>query len=456
MTVRILLQDLWLQELGWDSILNESTSKSFKRFFTQTPILKQIRIPRWSGNIAGSTIELIGFSDASGKGYAAVIYSRVLTEDGLIVQLIAARGRVTPLKTKEVLESKTITILKLELESILLLPQLYKEVKSGFGGLRIHFSAYTDSKVALAWVRNTKQNENALVNRRVKLIREILEPSQIHYVKSEDNPADAASRGLDPKGIVNCNLWFKGPTWLYEKELPITPLENSIPSINTNLALIDSSLIQMFSDFRRLLRTTTWCLRWRNHNRGPLLAEELESTKLKLLKNHQDRMFQVEWKMIEQGKTFPRGHWFRSLAPYIGQDGLIRVGGRLENSNLPLNIKHPIIMEARDHLTTLIVRDSHHHYYHAGPRLMENLLRKDYWINKLKYHIRKVNRECIICQRFNAKGNYQMMADLPKERLSPTPIFYNCGVDLCGPFLIKSSKLRKSPPIKNWVVVYVF
>lgn len=61
---------------------------------------------------------------------------------------------------------------------------------------------------------------------RVAKIRKILEPDQLHYVKSADNPADAASRGLLPDKFINCDIWFNGPSWMKDDELPKIPFSS--------------------------------------------------------------------------------------------------------------------------------------------------------------------------------------------------------------------------------------
>jgi hypothetical protein len=82
--------------------------------------LKVCRIPRWIGGDC-QRIELIGFSDASINGFAAVVYARTLRNSERNVCLLAARGRVTPLKLKRKEKDQLLTIPKLELEGLLLL-----------------------------------------------------------------------------------------------------------------------------------------------------------------------------------------------------------------------------------------------------------------------------------------------------------------------------------------------
>ena len=57
----------------------------------------------------------------------------------------------------------------------------------------------------------------------------------------------------------------------------------------------------------------------------------------------------------------------RNLRPCIGQDKLLRVDGRLENADLPVDAKHSIILPGRHSLTRLIVLSEHYNSGHAGP-----------------------------------------------------------------------------------------
>ncbi|GFT84480.1 uncharacterized protein TNCV_1567831 [Trichonephila clavipes] len=43
---------------------------------------------------------------------------------------------------------------------------------------------------------------------------EVLPTKHWRHVLSKENPADIASRGIDPKCLPDCKLWWQGPTWL--------------------------------------------------------------------------------------------------------------------------------------------------------------------------------------------------------------------------------------------------
>ena len=87
--------------------------------------------------------ELCGFSDASLKAYAAVVYLRVECETGSQVSFVASKTRVSPLKQ--------LSIPRLELLAALLLARLIFSVTQALKD-EIHLSnpsCYTDSTVAL-------------------------------------------------------------------------------------------------------------------------------------------------------------------------------------------------------------------------------------------------------------------------------------------------------------------
>ena len=57
----------------------------------------------------------------------------------------------------------------------------------------------------------------------------------------------------------------------------------------------------------------------------------------------------------------------RNLRPCLESDSILRVEGRLENTDLPTDTKHPIILPSRHALTRLVVLYKHSDAGHAGP-----------------------------------------------------------------------------------------
>ena len=70
--------------------------------------------------------------------------------------------------------------------------------------------------------------------------------------------------------------------------------------------------------------------------------------------------------------------------------------------------------------------------------------------------IDRLLRDCISCRILRAPAMSQKMADLPEQRLHRTPPFYNCGIDVFGPFKIRHGKATRANTgtQKIWVLLF--
>jgi hypothetical protein len=135
MKFRMLVQELWLQGLDWDDHIEGKTRKKIDKCIENIHELRSISIPRWTENSYNSAIELIGFSDASIEGFAAVVYSRVKVSSGYLIWLVASKGRVTPLKIKANVVSNLCTNPKFELEGLVLLANIMANIVNSMENL---------------------------------------------------------------------------------------------------------------------------------------------------------------------------------------------------------------------------------------------------------------------------------------------------------------------------------
>lgn len=118
---KILIQKLWLERIGWDDEINDDLKKEWIKLRQSFEYLKEIKINRWiltdSVNLPNTTLH--GFCDASKVAYAAIVYCRVVKEDGEIcTSIVAAKTRVTPVKP--------VTVSRLELCGAVLLAKLLR------------------------------------------------------------------------------------------------------------------------------------------------------------------------------------------------------------------------------------------------------------------------------------------------------------------------------------------
>lgn len=62
------------------------------------------------------------------------------------------------------------------------------------------------------------------------------------------------------------------------------------------------------------------------------------------------------------------------LTPFLDENGIIRVGGRLQNSHRTFEQKSPVLLPQNCMLTTLIMHHLHFKFKHAGPQLLASLI----------------------------------------------------------------------------------
>ncbi|GFV79170.1 integrase catalytic domain-containing protein [Trichonephila clavipes] len=74
--LKILMQDIWKENISWDDPVTDCIFESWTQFKNQMKHLAEIQIPRYLAEDATAKRVLIGFCDASHRAYAAVFYSR--------------------------------------------------------------------------------------------------------------------------------------------------------------------------------------------------------------------------------------------------------------------------------------------------------------------------------------------------------------------------------------------
>ena len=80
-----------------------------------------------------------------------------------------------------------------------------------------------------------------------------------------------------------------------------------------------------------------------------------------------------------KGGEFNELKSLRNSRPCVGHSMLLRVDGRLENADLPIDMNHPIILPGRHPLTRLIILDEHSKCGHAGPSYTLMKTRQRFW-----------------------------------------------------------------------------
>ena len=272
-------------------------------------------------------------------------------------------------------------------------------------------------------------------------------PHQWRHVPGELNPADDVSRGMSAMEILHSDRWISGPSFLIEPpeawpqqpnfdcgDLELQAEVKKSPQIYNTIVKEDTidHLINRFSSWYKLKRAMAWILRFKDYLRGrppsgPLTSDELQRAEHALI-------------IFVQKSVFRNDSNLKKLTPLYSPDGILSVGGRLGESNIAEQQKHPWILPSRHHVTMLIIRDNHETVGHAGMERVLAETRRKYWIIKGRVAVRKVLSECVTCKKMPAKPESQLMADLPADRLEPAHPFAKVGTDFFGPFVVKRAR----------------
>ncbi|CAL1293798.1 unnamed protein product [Larinioides sclopetarius] len=132
------------------------------------------------------------------------------------------------------------------------------------------------------------QSWKPFIANRTSEILDRIPRSRWRYVPTKENPADIGSRGVSPKNLTDCRLWWEGPHFLSSSEAdwPKQPVlkdsdehiikekKKSAFVLNAVLKnyLIDS-LIEKYSPFTKLIDVLAFCIRFINNCKGGKVDE---------------------------------------------------------------------------------------------------------------------------------------------------------------------------------------
>ncbi|CAC5413330.1 unnamed protein product [Mytilus coruscus] len=173
-----------------------------------------------------------------------------------------------------------------------------------------------------------------------------------------------------------------------------------------------------------------------------LSLQDLKDAEHSILVFVQRHEFTDEISTLSTNQTVKATSNIRKLDPVLDGD-LLRVGGRLIESKMPENCKHPIILPKGHHVSKLILRQIHIDLQHSGRNHLLARIRENYWLINVPSAVRKLISKCVVCRRLSAPVGEQKMAHLPPDRITPDkPPFSRVGVDYFGPFEVKQRRCR--------------
>ena len=482
--MKILYQTLWQKGQEWDGLAPPHVIEEHAKWRQQLPCLSTKKLQRcYTSHPQPTRQELHGFSDASKKASGAVVYLRTTySSHPPTVSLVSAKTKVakrdTPKKTKKTKKAEednpqppsdssdeddkppsTNNAPRTELVAAVLLTKLLNNVAAVLEIPLDHITAWTDSSAVFSWLDGRQRSHNRFTANRVSYIMEHTRPTTWKHVPGLQNPADCASRGMDPETLLHHTLWWQGPSWLQEDPVPIPeqPPRKPIPELKpvySTLPQADftSQLEQRSTDYQLIISMTAWWFRFfkrlKDGRPSPdnrtlsLSPEEREAAEHWLLKQSQQRSFPKEYhSLLRKDKTAPSSR-LRALTPRMTpEEGLIRVGGRLGHSELSPSQQHPIIVDGKDSLIKKMFLFLHKKLSHCGPSLLLCHTSNKVYVVGARKLSRQVCSSCPICRRVLPQPTPQFMGELPPERTKANqPAFTDTGMDFASPYTIRRGR----------------
>ena len=470
--VKTIFQLLCKCKSDWDSVVPEEIARVWECFITDLMRLGTLRAKRFVYNEVSEQVESVklhGFCDSSNVCYAAVLYIKIVTTTGIKIHFLAAKTKVAPLKPP--------TIARLELLGCCLLSDLVKQVLEAVKG-RIKFDGlycWSDSQVALCWLKGRTKRWKPWVENRVVKIRGIVNCESWFFVEGDKNPADIPTRICKGEDFER---WFRGPRFLLdeqpkvqgfdvEKKLNDVAVLNESKSSDSTILQVDNVVVpgnisnviecSRFSSINKLLNVTALVLRFMNKLKGVISVGNISNSNC-ITAEERDRALKL-WIKAEQAELMKedRKHKLRnSLKLFDDNCGVSRLRGRFASSSMEYDVKHPMLLGGGErHFSKLLIMDAHKRVMHAGIESTLAFIRRRFWMIKGRKSVKSVLRNCVICKRFQGRPCIAPDSpDLPNFRFDGSFSFCNVGLDYAGPLFVREGTAKAAAIAKVYVLLF--
>ena len=406
----MLIQQLWKYQLAWDDPVPFELQNAWVTYTKQLPLLNNIKFKRCIILENSKEVQLHGFCDASERAYGACLYLKSTDKDGKsYISLVCSKSRVAPIKTT--------TLPRLELCAALLLANLYSNASHSLDIPSCKNFFWSDSTITLNWINTPPYLLETFLANRVSAIQNKTQIQCWRHVTTNSNPADLLSRGMSPQEFLQSSLWSQGPQWLIHEE-PAWPnlsfamteihgLRKAKPIVSLKITQTEGNLLTKYSTFQKLRNVVAYCLRFISNSKnkdqgcrtkGPLEQCEFDAALTTIIKLTQAETFSSEMCTLSKNQNVCKNSSLASLNPFMDK-GLIKVGGRLSQAEIPESQKHPIVLPKTHHVTKFIIRDEHLKRLHAGVNATLYGVRELFWPIDGRNTTRHIIRQCVKCIR---------------------------------------------------------
>lgn len=129
-SAKLLMQNIWRQNLDWDCILPTELETQWAHFINNLQCLRGMELPRYYFADIPIQLYLLGYCDSSSRAYGACIYLRAIYPNRIpTCTLVMAKTKVAPIRP--------VSIPRLELCSALLLARIVGKLDGIFSKFKI-------------------------------------------------------------------------------------------------------------------------------------------------------------------------------------------------------------------------------------------------------------------------------------------------------------------------------
>ena len=372
--------------MDWDEPLSDELRRQWESIAKDLESFTHLKVPRCCILVDQypTSVWLHGFSDASQCAYASVLYlSSSYADSHTEVRLLCSKTRVAPTKRQ--------TIPQLELLRALILARLVQSVSASLPVLNGTY-LWTDSMTVLHWICNKKVWKQYVQHR----VNEIRELTDWNYCPGMLNPADLPSRGLGTIDLINKTLWWNGPEFIATSNIcfPVVPDIDVTSETQTELSKCQPTMTRILTALHvrnvtgmeklidpsshgsldTLLRILAYVLRFidalMKHkgvdcNGLELTASEMSRSETLWIQAVQQCSFEREIQfLLKPTRACPQ--LVDQFSLFVDNDQLLRCQGRINNSQLPISSKNPILLPSRHPFVTLLIHKTHELSKHSG------------------------------------------------------------------------------------------
>ena len=437
--------------LTWDTKLSTNKLREWKNICMQLNNAPELTIPRTVGG-RSQEYALIVFCDASKDFIGCVLYLRPINSQSM--NFVLARNKIlsakTATKSMPILE---LLALKLGVETAVDYWQQLTGAVQPINVSSIH--ALSDSSIVLNWLKLKEVDQgkidkkSVLVNNNLNKISECCNTKEItfHHISGCQNPADCVTRDVSTKRLQQ-TTYLKGPEidinnhselsvtvpYIAAKVYPITQVvatkEKTEPVIR----------LDRFSTFNASVKTMMFVYKFLDKKcwHRNLTEEQLREKAIEyVLKQAQMKAFPQVYDNLQQNLMTD------TLTEQLNLEidgGIIRVQAKIRKIKDKHGEKCPILLHKSCPIAKAIIWGSHLENGHSGLYKTLALLRKEFWITSGYATVRKILKDCMLCQKTNNRSPRINQNGYRDWRADPETIpFRNVAIDHCGPFTVSTA-----------------